>query len=215
MCKPVKHILLFNCMWIIACESKFKQKGSTKKSSLHYAHKTESFKGFHASLLMATTLSLSSYPLLISPTFTPTSKFGNFCHSVELSIKDPKLGVLGMSFVKTRDEIKSRMTKVHIKKNGKGPNWFSHLNWCSQEFQPQFLDFSSLHLQCHSNSSFNQLLSKYNRAKFCELISIKQYPVSLILPLHSNWGCNRGLQGQTRGQRQGDSKHNHSISLTV
>jgi len=58
------------------------------------------------------------------------------------------------------------------------------------------LDFSCLHLQCHSNSSFNQLLSKYNPAKSCELISnfIKQYPVSLTLPLHSNWGCNRGCR---------------------
>lgn len=41
MCKLVKHILLFNCMWIIAFESKFKQKrnrellkikGSTRKA---------------------------------------------------------------------------------------------------------------------------------------------------------------------------------------
>jgi hypothetical protein len=74
---------------------------------------------------MATTPSLSSYPILISPTFNPTSKFGNFCHSVELSIKDPKLGVLGISFVKTRDEIKSQDEKKYtLKRMGRDQTGF-------------------------------------------------------------------------------------------
>jgi hypothetical protein len=120
---------------------------------------------------MATTLSFSSYPILISPTFNPTSKFGNFCHSVELSIKDPKLGVLGISFVKTRDEIKSEDEKCTRLKELEGTKLVFSPKLVLTGVSTPVLNFSSLHLQCHSNSSFNQLLSKYNLAKSCELIS--------------------------------------------
>jgi hypothetical protein len=33
---------------------------------------------------------------------------------------------------------------------------------------------------------------------------MKQYPISLIWLRHTNWGWNKGLEGQTRTQRQGD-----------
>jgi hypothetical protein len=65
--------------------------------------------------------------------------------------------------IKSQNE--KQYTEKKEKKEKRGPNWFSHLNWSSHEFHPQFwIYLTYMPALMLSYSSLSQVLSEQNPA---------------------------------------------------
>ncbi len=62
---------------------------------------------------------------------------GNFVEKVEVSLRIPTWGYWAPVLPKL--EMKLKFTMIIVNKKKIEPNWFSHLNWSSHGFLPQFV----------------------------------------------------------------------------